>query len=59
MYIWDVDTGHVLQKLPGHSGVVYSARWQEKQSLLVSCSDDKTVKLWWYDESKPLFVDTE
>ncbi|CAG8596188.1 14840_t:CDS:10 [Funneliformis mosseae] len=54
VYIWDQDTGEVLQKLRGHTGIVYNAIWSQKQSLFVSCSDDKTLKTWWYDESVPL-----
>ena len=54
VYIWDQDTGEVLQKLKGHSGMVYNAVWNNKQSLFVSCSDDKTLKTWWYDENVSL-----
>ncbi|CAB4408222.1 unnamed protein product [Rhizophagus irregularis] len=54
VYIWDQDTGEVLQKLRGHTGMVYNAVWNQKQNLFVSCSDDKTLKTWWYDENIPL-----
>ncbi|KAI9030913.1 WD40-repeat-containing domain protein [Phycomyces nitens] len=54
VYIWDQATGEVLQKLRGHSGVVYEAAWNAKQSMLASCSDDQTVKVWWYDDKVPL-----
>ncbi|CAG8446282.1 13569_t:CDS:10 [Acaulospora morrowiae] len=54
VYIWDQDTEEVLQKLRGHNGMVYDAIWNSKQCLLVSCSDDKTLKTWWYDEDLPL-----
>ncbi|CAJ0637402.1 14753_t:CDS:1, partial [Entrophospora sp. SA101] len=54
VYIWDQDTGEVLQKLKGHTGMVYNAIWNPKQSLFVSCSDDRTLKTWWYDENLPL-----
>ena len=40
----------MLQKLRGHSGVVYEAAWNAKQGLLASCSDDQTVRVWCYDE---------
>ncbi|KAI8331441.1 WD40-repeat-containing domain protein [Choanephora cucurbitarum] len=56
VYIWDQETGEVLQRLRGHSGVVYEAAWHAKQGLLASCSDDQTVKVWWYDDSVPLDV---
>ncbi|KAI9246205.1 WD40-repeat-containing domain protein [Sporodiniella umbellata] len=54
--IWDQETGEVLQKLRGHTGVVYEAAWNPKQGLLASCSDDQTAKIWWYDEKVPLGV---
>jgi len=54
VYIWDVGTGSILQKLSGHEGMVYGAVWNQKQSLLASCSHDKTVITWWYDPSKPV-----
>ncbi|KAG9296188.1 hypothetical protein G9A89_014780 [Geosiphon pyriformis] len=54
VYIWDQDTGEVLQKLRGHTGMVYNAIWNAKQSLFVSCSDDRTLNTWWYDESRSL-----
>ncbi|RIB15535.1 WD40-repeat-containing domain protein [Gigaspora rosea] len=54
VYIWDQDTGEVLQKLRGHVGIVYDTTWNPKQNLFVSCSDDKTLKSWCYDENLPL-----
>ncbi|KAI7859171.1 WD40-repeat-containing domain protein [Circinella umbellata] len=54
VYIWDQETGEVLQKLRGHNGVVYEAGWNAKQGMLASCSDDQTVKVWYYDEKMPL-----
>lgn len=50
VYIWDQDTGELLQKLRGHTGVVYEAAWNAKQGMMASCSDDQTVKVWNYDE---------
>eukprot|EP00698_Gefionella_okellyi_P005108 TRINITY_DN14689_c0_g1_i1.p1 TRINITY_DN14689_c0_g1~~TRINITY_DN14689_c0_g1_i1.p1 ORF type:complete len:564 (-),score=73.00 TRINITY_DN14689_c0_g1_i1:15-1637(-) len=52
LYLWDIDSGNVVAKLAGHEGVVYSARWNAAQSLMVSCSHDSTVRMWWYDESQ-------
>eukprot|EP01087_Luapelamoeba_hula_P022214 TRINITY_DN7906_c0_g1_i1.p1 TRINITY_DN7906_c0_g1~~TRINITY_DN7906_c0_g1_i1.p1 ORF type:complete len:601 (+),score=60.46 TRINITY_DN7906_c0_g1_i1:221-1804(+) len=54
IYVWDIETANILHKLGGHDGMVYSAKWHAQQSLIASCSDDKTVRLWWYDESKPM-----
>ncbi|KAI8819010.1 WD40-repeat-containing domain protein [Fimicolochytrium jonesii] len=55
VYIWDSAKGDILQKLRGHRGVVYGAVWASRQSLFASCSDDRTVKTWWFDEKQPLF----
>lgn len=51
VYIWDQETGEVLQKLRGHQGVVYDSAWNAKQGMLASCSDDQTAKVWWYDDA--------
>eukprot|EP00735_Rhodelphis_limneticus_P014311 TRINITY_DN8314_c0_g1::TRINITY_DN8314_c0_g1_i1::g.29147::m.29147 TRINITY_DN8314_c0_g1::TRINITY_DN8314_c0_g1_i1::g.29147 ORF type:complete len:206 (+),score=51.87,sp/Q8YRI1/YY46_NOSS1/38.74/2e-36,sp/Q8YRI1/YY46_NOSS1/38.50/2e-35,sp/Q8YRI1/YY46_NOSS1/38.10/3e-34,sp/Q8YRI1/YY46_NOSS1/37.70/1e-33,sp/Q8YRI1/YY46_NOSS1/37.57/2e-30,sp/Q8YRI1/YY46_NOSS1/34.52/6e-30,sp/Q8YRI1/YY46_NOSS1/35.38/3e-29,sp/Q8YRI1/YY46_NOSS1/35.45/3e-29,sp/Q8YRI1/YY46_NOSS1/34.92/4e-29,sp/Q8YRI1/YY46_NOSS1/34.39/3e-28,sp/Q8YRI len=59
VYMWDIETGEVLQCLRGHSSIVYSAVWSTQQSLLVSCSNDKTARVWWYDETQPLFVEDD
>ncbi|KAJ3298013.1 hypothetical protein HK104_011237 [Borealophlyctis nickersoniae] len=50
VYLWDVDTGDILQTLAAHKGIVYSASWNARRSLFVSCSDDRTVKTWWFDD---------
>jgi len=55
IYIWDTDTGDLIQKLRGHTETVYCSVWNSNQSMLCSCSDDNTLKTWWYDESKPLY----
>jgi len=46
VYIWDLESGSMLQKLHGHQGVVYHTAWSHTQSLLLSCSDDCTAKVW-------------
>nr|CCA26522.1 conserved hypothetical protein [Albugo laibachii Nc14] len=50
IYIWDITTGKLLEKLCGHSGVTYNAMWHEKQALMASSSHDSTVKTWWWRE---------
>ena len=52
VYIWDVATGKLLEKLTDHAGVTYNAKWHEKQALMVSSSHDSTVKTWWWHEKK-------
>ncbi|KAM9964460.1 hypothetical protein ACTFIW_004224 [Dictyostelium discoideum] len=57
-YIWDIETCNILQKLGTPSNnmpMVYSATWCQEQSLLATCSQDCSVKLWWYDKSMPVF----
>jgi len=34
VYIWDTDKGQCVEKLEGHSGIVYSAVWNANQGLL-------------------------
>ncbi|KAF4321128.1 hypothetical protein BBO99_00004015 [Phytophthora kernoviae] len=50
VYVWEVATGKLLERLAGHRGVTYNARWHEKQALLASSSHDGTVKTWWWQE---------
>lgn len=54
VYIWDLASGDVVQRLPGHASIVYSTAWNTQQSLLASCSDDCTVRTWWFDERMPI-----
>ncbi|KAJ3306643.1 hypothetical protein HDU76_004797 [Blyttiomyces sp. JEL0837] len=54
LHIWDADKGTLLSRLPGHGEIVYSAAWSPAQSLFCSCSDDRTLKSWWFDGRKPL-----
>jgi COMPASS component SWD3 len=44
IYIWDIETGNILQKIVGHSDLVYSVA--SKKDLLASCSHDNTVATW-------------
>lgn len=54
-YLWDAQTGAVLQRLSGHEGVVYDVDWSERASQLASCSHDGSVRLWeWEGSAEPL-----
>ena len=46
VYLWDAETCNFLQRLEGHTDVVYQTAWNNAQSLLASCSHDGTVKTW-------------
>lgn len=37
VYIWDIETSNLVQKLGPCVGPVYSAQWNNRQSLLASC----------------------
>ncbi|KAI9362948.1 WD40-repeat-containing domain protein [Zopfochytrium polystomum] len=49
MHIWDAEKGTLLSRLSGHGGAVYSASWNPVQSFFCSCSEDRTIKTWWFD----------
>lgn len=44
--IWDVNSGHCLQKLRRHSRWVNSTDFSGDSKLVSSASDDETVKIW-------------
>lgn len=54
VYIWDIETSNLVQKLGPCVGPVYSAQWNNRQSLLASCGHDGIVRTWWFDPSVPL-----
>lgn len=43
------ETNTVSKKLIGHSGPVYSTSFSSDQKYLVSCSEDRTARLWSLD----------
>ena len=52
IFIWDRNTGEILQRLRHHKGISYGMNWNSKQSMFVSCSEDKTAVNWWLDPNK-------
>ena len=56
VHIWDREKGDILQRLSGHEGTVYGALWNGKRAMLASCSEDRTIKCWWFDQTKPLYT---
>jgi WD40 repeat protein len=49
VYIWDRENGEVMQRLRHHNGISYSCRWNSKQNLFASCSEDGTAATWWFN----------
>lgn len=46
IYLWDVSSKNVLQRLEGHKGAVLSADTHPSEQLIVSGGLDKTVRVW-------------
>ncbi|KAF2273944.1 WD40 repeat-like protein [Westerdykella ornata] len=46
IFLWDVSSKNVLQKLEGHKGTILSVDTHPTQHLIVSGGLDKTVRVW-------------
>lgn len=46
IYVWSVQTGALLDTLAGHEGPVSCLKFGAENSILVSSSWDKTIRLW-------------
>jgi len=44
--LWDIDTGEVVRKFKGHSGMIMSMLLLPEKNQFLSASVDKTIKLW-------------
>nr|WP_242026884.1 hypothetical protein [Leptolyngbya sp. FACHB-17] len=44
--IWDLQAGREVCQLQGHTSLVTAVAVNEDQSLIVSGSEDKTVRIW-------------
>ncbi|KAJ2470704.1 hypothetical protein GGI02_002750 [Coemansia sp. RSA 2322] len=43
VYLWDRESTNIVQRLSGHQGIVYDAKWNAKRGTLCSASDDWTL----------------
>ncbi|GAB4846937.1 WD40 repeat-containing protein hos15 [Ancistrocladus abbreviatus] len=46
IYVFKVDETHPIKTFAGHQGEVNCVKWDPTGSLLASCSDDTTAKIW-------------
>ncbi|CAH0546272.1 unnamed protein product [Brassicogethes aeneus] len=44
--IYSVDTHEEVKKYACHQGLIYSVKWSNKDSFIVTCSADNTVAVW-------------
>jgi WD40 repeat protein len=50
IYVYSVVTERVVYKLNGHTGSVRDLAYRETDRMLISCSFDKTVRIWRNEE---------
>ncbi|KAE9597651.1 hypothetical protein Lal_00041596 [Lupinus albus] len=46
IYVCKIGDNHPIKTYSGHQGEVNCVKWDPTGSLLASCSDDKTAKIW-------------
>lgn len=46
VFLWDVNSKAVLQRLTGHEGVVMGVDVHPTKKTIVSCGIDKTIRIW-------------
>jgi WD repeat-containing protein 6 len=46
----------IAQRLKGHEGCIFSLRFNRDGTLLASCSDDRTIRMWDVKQSKFLAI---
>lgn len=55
--VWDLKTQSPIYVLKAHTDVITQMKWIEAKQLLITCSKDKSIKVWkfpavWIDESQ-------
>merc|ERR1711976_1018254 len=46
VFLWDTFNGKIIRKFFGHELPINSIRWGAQDQVLITCSDDKTLKFW-------------
>ncbi len=46
LYLWDLNSGHLLQRYQGHTNSIYAVVFHPEGKMLASSSTDGTVRLW-------------
>jgi len=54
VYIWDLQSKNLIQKLEGHEGPVLGVDTHDTKQMIVSGSMDKTIRLWVLDTDSNL-----
>lgn len=54
VFIYDLLTGEIVNKLLGHQSIVRDVSWHPEQPLLISSSWDHSVRAWTYSSSSHL-----
>lgn len=44
--LWDMQTGSVLNNFTSHEGSIFGVRFSNDGNFLLTCSDDRSIKLW-------------
>ncbi|SCU88382.1 LAMI_0D09890g1_1 [Lachancea mirantina] len=52
--IWDLIKEKTLLKLTGHEGSIFSVKTSDNGKLIASCSDDRSIKLWNFEDGRLL-----
>ncbi|KAK7204805.1 WD40-repeat-containing domain protein [Myxozyma melibiosi] len=44
--VWSVEKGEVIAVLNGHEGSIFNVQFSKSGDMIVSCSDDRSIRLW-------------